>query len=124
MQQDFKLESWEKKLEGVLICIVLCIFTSVSFDMYFLHFNIDIPPILLPMLSIFSLIFFLLLGINGLKSGNLVLRWTPYNWLLRSIMVNQFGMNRIKTHTILARITGITCLLFVVLGIYILLTKI
>jgi hypothetical protein len=124
MQQDFKLESWGKKLEGVLICIVLCIFTSVCFDMYFLHFNIEIPPILLPKLSIFSLIFFLLLGINGLKSGNLVLRWTPYNWLFRSFIVNQFVMNRIKTHTILARITGVTCILFVILGIYILINKI
>ncbi|MBP6458604.1 MAG: hypothetical protein KA264_00790 [Crocinitomicaceae bacterium] len=114
----------EKKLEGVLICIVLCILTSVCFDMYFLHFNIDIPPVLLPMLSVFSLIFFLLLVINGLKYGNLVLRCTTYNWLSFSIIVNQFIINPIKTHTILARITGVTCILFVILGIYILITKI
>ena len=124
MQQDFKLESWEKKLEGVLICIVLCIFTTIFFDMYFLHFEINTPPILITFLYLFCISFFILLGINGLKSGNLILRWLPLNWLLRSILVNIFRISRFKTQQILAKTTAILCLSIASFGIYILYSQI
>lgn len=124
MQQDFKLESWEKKLEGVLICIALCIFTTISFDMYFLHFEIDTPPILITFLYLFCITFFFLLGINGLKNGNLILKWLPLNWFLRSIMVNVFRISRIKTHQILAKSTAFLCLSIASLGLYILYSQI
>ena len=124
MQQDFKLESWEKKLEGVLICIVLCIFTTICFDMYFLHFEINTPPILITFLYLFCISFFILLGINGLKSGNLILRWLPLNWILRSILVNIFRISRFKTQQILAKTTALLCLSIASFGIYILYSQI
>ena len=107
MQQDFRFKSWEKKLEGILICIALCIFTSVCFDMYFWHFKISIPDFLLPLLNILTIAFFIILGIDGLVSGNLLLRWTPYNWALQSIMVNYFKMPRVKSQRILRLTSGI-----------------
>lgn len=107
MQQDFRFKSWEKKLEGILICIALCIFTSVCFDMYFWHFKISIPHFLLPLLNVFTIAFFIILGFDGLVSGNLMLRWTPYNWILRSIMVNYLHMPREKSQRILAKVSGV-----------------
>jgi hypothetical protein len=118
MQQDFRFKSWEKKLEGILICIALCIFTSVCFDMYFWHFKINIPPFLLPLLNVLSIFFFVILGIDGIISGNLILRWTPYNWLLRSIMVNYLRITREKTHSILAKVSGISFIGIAILATY------
>ena len=118
MQQDFRFKSWEKKLEGILICIALCIFTSVCFDMYFWHFKINIPPFLLPLLNVFTILFFLILGFDGMIYGNLMLRWTPYNWVLRSLMVNYLKMTRQKSQRILARISGVLFILVAILSIY------
>jgi hypothetical protein len=69
--------------------------------MYYSHFKINTPPILINFINLFSISFFILLGINGLKYGNLILRWLSLIWLLGSIIVIILRISRFKTQQIL-----------------------
>lgn len=77
-KKDFPLTGYEEKLEWILLIIALISFVIIGLGMYYQNSNGNISLTLVPLLFFVFGTFFILLGYNGLKRGNLLPKWMPF----------------------------------------------
>jgi peptidoglycan/LPS O-acetylase OafA/YrhL len=108
MKVYFELDPKEKKQEWLLLSLFILFAFTVGKGVYNQTHHIDQDNILIPLFFFIGGSFFLLYGLNGLRKGNLIQKWTPaylFNFLV-FILNRIFSLPKEKGKSLVARILG------------------
>lgn len=124
MRKTFRLSINERRLEWLLLILTVFSFIIIGKGVYNQDHNIDQDFLLLSLLSTTYFIIFMILGMNGLKKGNLLPKWTPFFMfqLIAKIIMKTTNVSEIKAEVITQKILGIFNVLFGILLIVMTLT--